>query len=113
MGKLNTVQNGKGDKSRVSNLAKFEAGYDHIDWGHNRPRVVSAQEIDGVLYTKMSDGSICVDRPFSIEPLTFVNFTVDGGGKLIPAPWSVCNLPPEEFNKPYTITTSNHVQSSE
>jgi hypothetical protein len=178
MGKLNTVQNGKGDKSRISSLAKYEDGYDAIDWGRgdNRtfkdakkrfvgggPVVASGEDIapmiygdsvfpkeiidqyvrehpeglneinhapmkdcvtvigegktvngkhyiqmtkDGATYTAIDgDKNMYVDIAQSTEPPRFANMIVDNNGQLIPASWSVCNLPPEEFNNPYTITT--------
>jgi hypothetical protein len=174
MGKLNTVKNGKGDKSRISSLAKYEDGYDAIDWGrgdnrtfkdakkrfvgggpvtasgedvkpmicsdsvypkelidqcarlqisdldHDRKDVFTVvdmgktangkhyvqMERDGAIYTSVDgDDIMYVDVAPSTEPPKFANVIVDDSGQLIPAPWSVCNLPPEEFNKPYTITT--------
>ncbi len=35
MGKLNTVQNGKGSKKRPSNIKKFNDNYDSINWSKN------------------------------------------------------------------------------
>jgi hypothetical protein len=32
MGKLNTVQNGKGSKKRPTNLKKYNENFDSIDW---------------------------------------------------------------------------------
>ena len=164
MGKLNTVQNGKGSGNR-SNLAKFEAGYDHIDWRRGGPVTASGEDVkpmicggsrfskefldrctarlsedfkgiitvigegktangkhyiqmtkDGATYTAV-DGceNVYVDIAQISGPLFFANMVIDNNGKMIPAPWSVCNLPPEEFNKckDYTITTSNYVRPSE
>jgi hypothetical protein len=125
MGKLNTVQNGKGSKSRISDLTKYENGYDAIDWGRenntsnmktinlcrggvilaNEGQITDQSVVNGSLYTRMKDGTVYVEAPLSTEPLKFVNSVIDENGNMVPAPWSVCNLPPEEFNKPYTITT--------
>ena len=33
MSKLNTVQNGKGSKSRISDYKKFTDNYEQINWG--------------------------------------------------------------------------------
>jgi len=130
MGKLNTVQNGKGSKDRVSSLARFEAGYDNIDWGHGDNRtfkdakkrfagggttVASGEDIKPMIYGdsvfskealgKLYQGLDNYYKDVSAQPPSFANMVVDDHGKLIPAPWSVCNLPPGEFNKPYTIIT--------
>jgi len=46
MGKLNTVQNGKGSKSRISNFKKFSDNYTDINWGENNICPYCKQEVD-------------------------------------------------------------------
>ncbi len=44
MGKLNTVQNGKGSKNRVSNQQNYSSRHSEIDWSKKSPDIKDINE---------------------------------------------------------------------